>query len=126
MENTIIYEDLAVFGQASNKCKNDSANKMRENIICAIINNKIPKKYYENSNDWKNMKKHLISIIEDVFDEVHSSNMSKLDENGNPIYREDGKILKGPNYRKPDIGKIVYKFWEAENSQIEIPFNEEI
>ena len=65
-------------------------------------------------------------IIEDVFDEVHSSNMSKLDENGNPIYREDGKILKGPNYRKPDIGKIVYKFWEAENSQIEIPFNEEI
>ena len=65
-------------------------------------------------------------IIEDVFDEVHSSNMSKLDENGNPIYREDGKILKGPNYRKPDIGKIVYKFWEAENSQTEIPFNEEI
>jgi predicted HAD superfamily Cof-like phosphohydrolase len=65
-------------------------------------------------------------IIEDVFDEVHSSNMSKLDENGNPIYREDGKILKGPNYRKPDIGKIVYRFWEAKNSQIEIPFNEEI
>ena len=68
MENTIIYEDLAVFGQASNKCKNDSANKMRENIICAIINNKIPKKYYENSNDWRNMKKHLITIIEDVFE----------------------------------------------------------
>lgn len=68
----------------------------------------------------------MSDIIEEVFDEVHSSNMSKLDENGNPIYREDGKILKGPNYRKPDIGKIVHRFWEAKNMQSEIPFNEEI
>jgi len=65
-------------------------------------------------------------IIEDVFDEVHRSNMSKLDENGNPIYREDGKILKGPNYKKPDIGKIVYSYWEAERSQPEIPFGDAI
>jgi hypothetical protein len=68
MENTITYEDLAVFGQTSDKCKNDSANKMRENIICAIINNKISTKYYETSNEWRNMKKHLIAIIEDVFE----------------------------------------------------------
>ena len=42
-------------------------------------------------------------IIEDVFEEIHASNMSKLDENGKPIYREDGKILKGKNYFKPDL-----------------------
>tara|TARA_B110000444_G_scaffold191428_1_gene181172 strand:+ start:756 stop:1139 length:384 start_codon:yes stop_codon:yes gene_type:complete len=45
--------------------------------------------------------------IEEVFDEIQRSNMSKLDENGNPIYREDGKVLKGPNYFKPNISKIL-------------------
>jgi predicted HAD superfamily Cof-like phosphohydrolase len=66
----------------------------------------------------------MADIIEDVFDEVHRSNMSKLDENGNPIYREDGKILKGPNYKKPDIGKIIHSYWEAERAQPEIPFKD--
>ena len=46
-------------------------------------------------------------IIEDVFDEIQRSNMSKLGENGEPIYRKDGKVLKGPNYFKPDIAKIL-------------------
>lgn len=45
--------------------------------------------------------------IEEVFDEIHQSNMSKLGEDGKPIYREDGKVLKGPNYFKPDIRKIL-------------------
>ena len=45
--------------------------------------------------------------IEAVFDEIQRSNMSKLDENGNPIYREDGKVMKGPNYFKPDFSKIL-------------------
>lgn len=45
--------------------------------------------------------------IEAVFDEIQRSNMSKLDENGKPIYREDGKVLKGPNYFKPDFSKIL-------------------
>ena len=43
--------------------------------------------------------------IEDIFDEIQRSNMSKLGADGKPIYREDGKILKGPNYFKPDIKK---------------------
>lgn len=47
--------------------------------------------------------------IEEVFDEIHKSNMSKLDTNGNPIYREDGKVLKGPNFSKPDLLKIINK-----------------
>lgn len=45
--------------------------------------------------------------IEEVFDEIHRSNMSKLGADGKPIYREDGKVLKGPSYFKPDIQKIL-------------------
>ena len=45
--------------------------------------------------------------IEEVFNEIQRSNMSKLDDNGEPIYREDGKVLKGPNYFKPDIESIL-------------------
>jgi predicted HAD superfamily Cof-like phosphohydrolase len=45
--------------------------------------------------------------IEEVFDEIQRSNMSKLGEDGQPIYREDGKVLKGPNYFKPDIKAIL-------------------
>ncbi|GGH47363.1 hypothetical protein IA57_08590 [Mangrovimonas yunxiaonensis] len=45
--------------------------------------------------------------IEAVFNEIQRSNMSKLGEDGAPIYREDGKVLKGPNYVKPDIAAIL-------------------
>jgi predicted HAD superfamily Cof-like phosphohydrolase len=45
--------------------------------------------------------------IEAVFDEIQRSNMSKLGEDGKPIYREDGKVLKGPNYFKPDFEEIL-------------------
>ena len=47
--------------------------------------------------------------IEALFDEIQRSNMSKLGDDGKPIYREDGKVLKGPNYFKPDIEKILKK-----------------
>lgn len=49
----------------------------------------------------------LQHLIEDVFDEIQRSNMSKLGEDGKPIYREDGKVMKGPNYFKPDFTKII-------------------
>ena len=45
--------------------------------------------------------------IEEVFDEIQRSNMSKLGENGLPLYREDGKVMKGPNYFKPDFTEIL-------------------
>ncbi|MFD2568777.1 pyrophosphohydrolase domain-containing protein [Pseudotenacibaculum haliotis] len=45
--------------------------------------------------------------IVEVFDEIQRSNMSKLGEDGKPIYREDGKVLKGPNYFKPNIEAIL-------------------
>ncbi len=47
--------------------------------------------------------------IEEVFEEIQRSNMSKLGEDGKPIYREDGKVLKGPNYFKPNIQGVLDK-----------------
>lgn len=52
-------------------------------------------------------KHNLDDKIEALFDEVHSSNMSKLGADGMPIYREDGKVLKGPLYFKPNLAKIL-------------------
>ena len=45
--------------------------------------------------------------LDECFKEVHRSNMSKLGEDGKPIYREDGKVLKGPNYSKPNLEYIL-------------------
>jgi predicted HAD superfamily Cof-like phosphohydrolase len=55
------------------------------------------------------LKHGLQHKIEEVYDEIHRSNMSKLDEKGEPIFREDGKILKSNLYFRPDIGKILEK-----------------
>jgi len=45
--------------------------------------------------------------ITEVFEEIQRSNMSKLGADGNPIYREDGQVMKGPNYFKPNIEAIL-------------------
>ena len=51
---------------------------------------------------------HAFGIdLDKCFDEVQRSNMSKLDENGKPIFNEHGKVLKGPNYFKPNLDKFV-------------------
>ena len=51
---------------------------------------------------------HAFGIdLDKCFQEVQESNMSKLDHNGEPIYREDGKVMKGPNYFQPDLTSIV-------------------
>tara|TARA_B100001059_G_scaffold112615_1_gene112818 strand:+ start:20704 stop:21096 length:393 start_codon:yes stop_codon:yes gene_type:complete len=47
--------------------------------------------------------------ITEIFEEIQRSNMSKLGTDGKPIYREDGKVLKGPNYFKPNIVSILEK-----------------
>ena len=75
----------------------------------------------ENNEDIVNVAKELADVLyvvfgtavaygiplEQVFDEVHRSNMSKLGADGKPIYREDGKVLKGPNYFEPNVRKIL-------------------
>jgi len=45
--------------------------------------------------------------LDEAVRRVHASNMSKLGEDGQPIYREDGKVLKGPNYEEPDLSDLV-------------------
>ena len=51
---------------------------------------------------------HAFGInLDKCFEEVQNSNMSKLDENGKPIYNENGKVMKGPNYFKPDLSKFI-------------------
>ena len=51
---------------------------------------------------------HALGInLDKCFQEVQNSNMSKLDENGKPIYNEKGKVMKGPNYFKPNLSKFV-------------------
>ena len=51
---------------------------------------------------------HAFGInLDKCFDEVQSSNMSKLDENGEPIFNESGKVMKGPNYFKPNLSQFV-------------------
>jgi len=45
--------------------------------------------------------------LDKCFDEVHNSNMSKLGEDGKPIYNEQGKVMKGPKYFKPDMKKLI-------------------
>ena len=52
---------------------------------------------------------HAFGInLDQCFEEVQNSNMSKLDENGKPIYNDAGKVMKGPNYFKPNLSKFVY------------------
>jgi predicted HAD superfamily Cof-like phosphohydrolase len=46
--------------------------------------------------------------LSECFDEVHRSNMSKLDDNGSPIYREDGKVIKSNNYKSPNLNDIIW------------------
>ena len=53
------------------------------------------------------LKHGLQHKIDEVFTEIQRSNMSKLDENGQPIYREDGKVLKSTKYFKPNIAEIL-------------------
>ena len=51
---------------------------------------------------------HAFGIdLDKCFDEVQNSNMSKLDENGKPIYNESGKVMKGPSYFKPNLSKFI-------------------
>ena len=51
---------------------------------------------------------HAFGIdLDSCFEEVQNSNMSKLGEDGKPIYNDDGKVMKGPNYYKPDLSKFV-------------------
>lgn len=62
------------------------------------------------------LKHGMQHVIENVFDEIHASNMSKLGEDGKPILRDDKKILKGPGYFRPDLTKFIKVDTDASSS----------
>jgi predicted HAD superfamily Cof-like phosphohydrolase len=62
------------------------------------------------------LKHGMQHIILDVFEEIQASNMSKLGEDGKPVLREDGKILKGPGYFRPDLEKFIKLDTDASSS----------
>jgi predicted HAD superfamily Cof-like phosphohydrolase len=62
------------------------------------------------------LKHGMQHIITDVFDEIQASNMSKLGEDGKPILREDGKILKGPGFFRPNLSKFIKVEKDASNN----------
>lgn len=80
--------------------------------------------YYEGeaNNDLLNIAQELADIVyiaygnaltygidlDSVIREIHRSNMTKLGEDGKPVYRDDGKVLKGPNYTPPDLERVLF------------------
>ena len=92
--------------------------KLRRNILREEFNEYLDA---EDANDLTEIADALGDIIyiaygtavayglpmDKIFNEIHRSNMSKLGEDGKPIYREDGKVLKGPRYAPPDIKSII-------------------
>ena len=112
---------MKTFGQeVKNKpsLSTDKINQLRVNLI-----NEEYEEFKEaiNNNDLKEAADALTDILyvvygaghafginlDKCFDEVQRSNMSKLGEDGKPIYNESGKVMKGPNYFKPDLSKFI-------------------
>lgn len=63
------------------------------------------------------LKHGMQDVIIDVFNEIQASNMSKLGDDGNPILREDGKILKGSGYFRPNLSKFINQQYEEESNE---------
>lgn len=105
---------LASLGESKNKLRYDLMKEENEEYLSAAQNNDLA----EVADALGDMLYILCGTIiehgmqhkiEEVFDEIQQSNMSKLGDDGKPLYREDGKVLKGPNYFRPDIKKIFEK-----------------
>ncbi len=112
---------MKTFGQeVKNKpsLSTDKINQLRVNLINEefeefkeAINNKDLKEAADALTDILYVvygAGHAFGInLDKCFDEVQQSNMSKLGEDGKPIYNESGKVMKGPNYFKPDLSKFI-------------------
>ena len=97
MQRTLIVEEFKVFLDAENQLimglTVNSAECLKELADLVYV----CYQYAENLG-WD---------LDEALDRVHRSNMSKLDENGQPLYRADGKVLKGPNYQPPYLNDLV-------------------
>ena len=112
---------MKTFGQEVKKTPSLSSEKIN-NLRISLINEELEEfKEAIKNQDLKEAIDALTDILyvtygaghafgvnlDDCFEEVQLSNMSKLDENGRPIYNEDGKVMKGPKYFKPDLSKFI-------------------
>ena len=121
----MVKEFHRVYGQELNeKLNQDAINKFKYLRLDLIKEEftEIQKEFWPSRVDPVNLAKELTDLLyvvygagatfgidlDKCFAEVHRSNMSKLGEDGKPIYREDGKVLKGPNYKPADLTTIVH------------------
>ena len=112
---------MKTFGQEvkqSSSLSNDKINELRVSLIKEELDELIEA---INKKDLAEVADALTDILyvtygaghafginlDKCFEEVQNSNMSKLDNNGKPIYNYNGKVMKGPNYFKPDLGKYI-------------------
>jgi predicted HAD superfamily Cof-like phosphohydrolase len=108
----VSYEMKADLGDSKNNLRFELMREENEEYLEAVRNNDI----VETADALGDMLYILCGTIlehglqhkiEEVFDEIQNSNMSKLGANGKPIYREDGKVMKGPDYFKPNFEEIL-------------------
>ena len=112
---------MKTFGQEVKNKPGLSSEKIN-NLRISLINEELEElKQAMKNNDLKEAVDALTDILyvtygaghafgvnlDKCFEEVQNSNMSKLDESGKPIYNEFGKVMKGPNYFKPNLKKII-------------------
>ena len=112
---------MKTFGQDVKNKPGFSSEKIN-NLRISLINEELEElKQAMKNNDLKEVVDALTDILyvtygaghafgvnlDKCFDEVQKSNMSKLGEDGKPIYNEAGKVMKGPNYFKPDLSKFI-------------------
>ena len=112
---------MKTFGQEV-KTKPSLSSEKINNLRINLINEELEEfKEAIKNNDLKEVADALTDILyvtygaghafgidlDQCFNEVQNSNMSKLDQNGKPIYNDSGKVMKGPNYFKPDLSKYV-------------------
>ena len=100
---TVLNLDNLIKGGRISRVMGAFSNLLNIKLFLEVINGKI--EIVQKGRGLKSLQKKY----DEVFEEIHRSNLSKLDENGDPIYREDGKVVKGPNYFPPNLKKFFEK-----------------
>ena len=96
-QKTLVIEEFKEFLEAEDHLYRDNHTVESEALKELADLVYVCYQYAENMN-W---------FLDEALHRVHESNMSKLGEDGKPIYREDGKVLKGPNYKKPNLSDLI-------------------
>ena len=96
-QKNLIVEEFKEFLEAEDQLYRDNPTVTAEALKELADLVYVCYQYAENMN-W---------FLDEALNRVHESNMSKLGEDGKPIYREDGKVLKGPNYKPPDLSDLL-------------------